>query len=146
MAFEKEVERSAFSTNQKDSVDSDIQEFWPKPSMMWLCYPAIVLAMTMMFSLGVCLGKLWDLFPEKGQRQKMLIRTGIQHYDEEGCGARRVDDEGEEDIDVYFTKTGTKVHLFRCPTLKSTDFEKMKKTTICKHCMKNRRLSLLKSD
>ena len=71
----------------------------------------------------------------------MFVRTGRQHYDEGGGGARRFDDDGEEDVEVYFTKTGTKVHLFRCPALKSTDFEKMKKTTICKHCMKNRRLS-----
>ena len=79
---------------------------------------------------------------------EVIVRTGPQHYDEGGCGAKEPfgESEGEGDIAVYFTKTGTKVHLFRCPALKSTDFEKMKKTTICKHCMKNRRLSVLKSD
>ena len=79
---------------------------------------------------------------------KVRVRTGPKHNDEGGCGAEEPfgEPEGESDIAVYFTKYGTKVHLFRCQALNSTDFEKMKKTTLCKHCMKNRRLSVLKSD
>ena len=117
-----------------------------------MCWPAMLIVLTSVFSLGLCLGKFWEKYSllQEGQRQslKVRVRTGPKHNDEGGCGAEEPfgEPEGESDIAVYFTKYGTKVHLFRCQALNSTDFEKMKKTTLCKHCMKNRRLSVLKSD
>ena len=93
---------------------------------------------------GVLPREIWEkcdkyaLLPEneKGRRQTIVFeRTGRKHYEEGGGRARRFDDDGE-DVEVYFTKTGTKVHLLRCPALKATDFEKTRKTTICKHCIR----------
>ena len=83
----------------------------------------------------------------------MKLRIGPKHKEvvteAGGCRAKEPfgEPEGESDTDiaVYFTKFGTKVHLYRCHALSSTDFGKMRKTTLCKHCMKNRRL-ILKSD
>ena len=124
----------------------------PKPQRkieMWMCWPALVLAMIVVFSLGCCLGKFWEKYflpKEEGHRQRM--NTGPLHNDEGGYGAKELfgEREGEGDVTVYLTKTGTKVHLLRCPGLNAADFAKMRKTTICKHCLKNRRTSLLKAD
>ena len=127
---------------------------------MWMCWPALVLARIVIFSVGCCLGKFWEKYlyflPKEveGHRQRrkvateVTVRTGPLHKDEGGCGAKELfgEQEGEGDIVVYLTKTGTDVHLLRCPGLNSADFSKMKKTSICKHCMKIRRLTLLKAD
>ena len=133
----------------------------PKPQRkieMWMCWPALVLAMIVVFSLGCCLGKFVEKYflPKEveGHRQRMkvatevIVKTGPLHNDEGGCGAKELfgEREGEGDVTVYLTKTGTKVHLLRCPGLNNADFAKMRKTTICKHCLKNRRLTLLKAD
>ena len=73
--------------------------------------------MFIVFSLGWCLGKFWEKYSllQEGQRQRMevIVRTGPQHNDEGGCGAKEPfgEPEGEGDIAVYFTKTGTRVHL-----------------------------------
>ena len=124
----------------------------PKPQRkieMWMCWPALVLAMIVVFSLGCCLGKFWEKYflpKEEGHRQRM--NTGPLHNVEGGYGAKELfgEREGEGDVTVYLTKTGTQVHLLRCPGLNNADFAKMRKTTICKHCLKNRRTSLLKAD
>ena len=130
---------------------------------MWVCWPALVMAMIAVFSLGCCLGKVWEkyFFPNEveGHRQRMKVatevlqqevirKTGPLHKDEGGCGAQELfgEREGEGDVTVYLTKTGTKVHLLRCPGLNNADIAKMRKTTICKHCLKIRRKSLLKAD
>ena len=72
-----------------------------------------------------------------GGKRLCLKERGRKHYEEEGGRARRLrfEDDGE-DVEVFFTKTGTKVHLLRCPALKATDFEKTRKSTICKHCIR----------
>ena len=81
--------------------------------------------------------------------KEVRVRTGPMHKNEGGCGAEEEpfgESEGEGDIAVYITPHGTKVHLFKCQALKFTDFKKIKKTTLCKHCMKDKRLRVLKSD
>ena len=126
---------------------------WPKPQRK----DVSVLASTCrghdwMFSLGFCLGKVWEACSHKeGQRQKneVIIKTGVLH--KEG-GLKAKDEfigkcEREGDVTVFLTKTGTKVHLIKdCPGLINADLTQMKRTTICAHCLKIRRLALLKSD
>ena len=106
------------------------------------------LALMLTLFLGFFLGKLWEkserllFYPEyerNGRRQERLFESKGKgrHYDEEGSRARRLRfEEDGEDVTVFFTKTGTKVHLLKCPALKATDLEKTRKSTICKHCIK----------
>ena len=137
---------------------------------MWVCWPALAMTMIVVFSLGCCLGKVWEKYflPNEieGQRQRMKVATEVLqqetmrkkwplHKDDRGCRANEQElfgeevfgeREGEGDVTVYLTKTGTKVHLLNCPGLNNADMTKMRKTTICKHCLKIRRKSLLKAD
>ena len=118
---------------------------------MVLCWPALAVAMIGCFSLGCCLGKVWEACSHKeGQRQKneVIIKTGAWHK-ERGLQAKEFIGkcEREGDVTVFLTKTGTKVHLIKdCPGLNYADLTKMKRTTICKHCLRSRRLVLLKID
>ena len=77
----------------------------------------------------------------------MKLRIGPKHKEvvteAGGCRAKEPfgEPEGESDTDiaVYFTKFGTKVHLYRCQGLNTADIGKMKKAMICKYCMKMKR-------
>ena len=106
------------------------------------------LALMLTLFLGFFLGKLWEkserlLFysenERNGRRQERLFESKRKgrHYDEEGRGARKLKfAEDGEDVNVFFTKTGTKVHLLKCAALKATDLEKTRKSQICKLCIK----------
>ena len=104
-----------------------------------------------MFSLGCFAGKLWEACSHKdGQRQRneVIVKTGALHRVGDWKAKEFIGEcEREGDVTVFLTKTGTKVHLIKdCPGLHYADLTKMKTTTICRHCLKSRRLALLKSD
>ena len=115
-----------------------------------LCFPGIViaaLALMLTLFLGFFLGKLWEkserlLFYSENERngrrqERVFERERGRHYDEEGRRARKLKFvEDGEDVNVFFTKTGTKVHLLKCAALKATDLEKTRKSQICKLCIK----------
>ena len=102
---------------------------------MLLCWPAMIIVLGCVFTLGLFLGRIWD------QRRRIGLKHEEVVTEAGGCRAKE-GEEGDSDteVEVYCTKFGTKVHLYRCHALKSTDFGKLRKTTLCKHCMKNRRL------
>ena len=114
-----------------DAVQSAIG---PSPNEgMLLCWPAMIIVLGCVFTLGLFLGRIWD------QRQ----RIGLKHKEvvAGGCRAKEGEDgDSDTDVEVYCTKFGTKVHLYKCHALKLTDFGKLRKTTLCRHCMKNRRI------
>jgi hypothetical protein len=132
---------------------------------MWLCWPAIAMTMIVIFSLGCCLGRVWEKFflPNEfeGQMQRMNATEELQqeamrkkrplHKEEGGDRAHEHelfgDCESGAEIKVYLTKTGTKVHLINCPGLHNADMTKMRVLAICKHCLKIRKeRSLFKAD
>ena len=101
---------------------------------------------------------MWVYPHKEGQRQKntervgfateVIIKTGSMHRERDLEAKEFIGEcEREGDVTVFLTKTGTKVHLIKdCPGFNSADLTKMKRTTICKHCLRSRRLALLKID
>ena len=70
-----------------------------------------------------------------GRKDYLKEREGTMM--KKGDGARKLKfAEDGEDVNVFFTKTGTKVHLLKCAALKATDLEKTRKSQICKLCIK----------
>ena len=138
------------------AVDSALEVAQASKEDMLLCWPALALALIGCFSLGCCLGKVWGACPHKeGQRQKeykdtervgvateVIIKTGSMHRERDLEAKEFIGEyEREGDVTVFLTKTGTKVHLIKdCPGLNSADLTKMKRITICKHCLRSRRL------
>ena len=125
---------------------------------MWLCLAASALTMTVIFSLGYCLGRVWEnLFIPKRNKGSGLtgyateelhcheaIRKKGKHKVDGGDWVHDYDElfgdcESDAEIKVYLTKTGTKVHLLNCPGLHNADMSKMRTLAICKHCMKTRK-------
>ena len=114
--------------------------------------------MTVIFSLGYCLGRVWEnLFIPKRNKGSGLtvyateelhcheaIRKKGKHKVDGGDWVHDYDElfgdcESDAEIKVYLTKTGTKVHLFKCQGIHNADMSKMRTLAICKHCMKTRK-------
>ena len=106
-----------------------------------------------MFSLGVCLGRVWGTFPHKeGQRQMKPeaeervgiptdIKTGKSTVKEPWKPKELIGERDRKgDLTVFLTKTGTKVHLVKdCYGLTSADLTQIKEISICKYCLKSQR-------
>ena len=78
-----------------------------------MCWPALVLAMITVFSLGCCLGKFWEKYlyclskeveghiqRKRVAPQEVTMRIGPLHTYEEGCGAKELCGEQEGDGDI----------------------------------------------
>ena len=125
---------------------------------MWLCLAASALTMTVIFSLGYCLGRVWEnlFIPKRNKRSGLTVYAAEELHRHEASrkkGKHKVDGgdwvhdydelfgdcESDAEIKVYLTKTGTKVHLLNCHGLHNADMSKMRTLAICKHCMKTRK-------
>ena len=103
------------------------------PFVIVLCWPMMIISLSVAFSCGCFLGKLLNW---KGLQP---IEGNDQHRGERSLWAERMKIEyGQDEVVLYLSRSGTKVHLdTQCPKLNGADPMTLTDKKLCKYCLKH---------